>query len=267
MCHTTRVTRWVVEKKWWYSQVSTNGRGRGVIKLIRLHQWIDMLWLPIFGAQLVILASPVLPTIPSSVCALLHLLGGFLWFNSYLRGLAIALSRSDNASSNPKKPNRDVKLFYRLYYLHQGRLSRYLKEEGLVRALYWSSPAVSALLMFLNVAENLVLHAERPSLFFYSYCAKTPFDSELLRELVVMKLAILCIFPSLFLELFVHVAIFVKQTKIESRATVFELRGGRLVSRQRHQGGDSIGLNASNSFGIKPALLKKDESRDEEEVT
>ena len=75
-----------------HPQVSTNTRGRGVIKLIGLHQWIDMMWLPIIGTQLVILASPTAP-MPAVACALLHLVGGFLWFNSYLRGLAIALSR------------------------------------------------------------------------------------------------------------------------------------------------------------------------------
>ena len=94
---------------------------------------------------------------------------------------------------------------------------------------------MSAILIVLNVTENLALHSESPSLFFYSYCTKTPFDLRLRKELVVMKLAILCICPSIILELVVHIAIFVKQTKIESRATVFEIRDGRLVSQQRHQ--------------------------------
>ena len=75
-------------------QVSSDARGRGTIKLIRLHQWIDMLWLPIMAAQLAILASPA-TQMPIVACLLSQLVYGFLWFNSYFRGLAIALSRYD----------------------------------------------------------------------------------------------------------------------------------------------------------------------------
>ena len=126
-------------------------------------------------------------------------------------------------------------MFYRLYYLHQGWLSGYVEEDNLVSTLYRSSPVVAAILNALNVTENFVLHTESPFLSFYSYCAKTPFHSQHVKDLVIMKLIILIISLSLFLELLAYIAIFIKQTKIESQATVYEVRGGRLVSRQRHQ--------------------------------
>ena len=70
---------------------------------------------------------------------------------------------------------------------------------------------VAAVLNSLNVTENLMLHTESPYLSFYSYCAKTPFHSQHLKDLVIIKPIILAIFLTLFLELLAYIAIFIKQ--------------------------------------------------------
>ena len=58
---------------------------------------------------------------------------------------------------------------------------------------------------------------------------------DLINDLVMLNLFMWCIVPSLVAELCVHVAVLVKQTRIESRATVYVVKNNVLVSRQRHQ--------------------------------
>ena len=74
------------------NQVSTEARGRGTIKLIAIHHWLDMGWIPIIAAQMGILATPA-TVMPTVACILLQMGFGILWFNSYQRGLVIAFSR------------------------------------------------------------------------------------------------------------------------------------------------------------------------------
>ena len=65
----------------------------------------------------------------------------------------------------------------------------------------------------------------------YSYCSKTPYLTEIFSDQLFPKLSMGCMMLSLFAELCVHMAIFVKKTKIENRAEVFEINGTRIVSR------------------------------------
>ena len=64
-----------------------------------------------------------------------------------------------------------------------------------------------------------------------SYCSKTPYDTEIFSSQVFPALSMCCMMVSLFAELCVHMAIFAKQTRIETRAEVYEIRGTRIVSR------------------------------------
>ena len=93
----------------------------------------------------------------------------------------------------------------------------------------------SAFLFMGWAIENWAKHSQSPVLAFYSYCSKTTFEPEIAREMLFMKVETVWFTVSFFLEFVTHISIFIKQTEIESRATVFELRGGRLVSKQRHQ--------------------------------
>ena len=72
-------------------------------------------------------------------------------------------------------------------------------------------------------------------MFGFSYCAKTPFPTHLSDELKVFSLYLCISFPCLVAELCTHIVILVKQTRIEARATVYEVKNNQLISRQRHQ--------------------------------
>ena len=109
-----------------------------------------------------------------------------------------------------------------------------MKEDGVLNILFWFSPALSAILIVLQIGENFVRFSDRPVLFYYSYCAKTPFPAEVVGDLAVFKLMMLCTVPVLIGEMCCHIAIFAKQWQIESRATVYVIKNNRLVSRQRH---------------------------------
>ena len=76
----------------WYLRVSSNARGRGVLRLIKLQYCINLLSLPAILTELVILAMPS-ESMPTLVCLYLEWTVGFVRFNHYLGGLAIALSR------------------------------------------------------------------------------------------------------------------------------------------------------------------------------
>ena len=134
-----------------------------------------------------------------------------------------------------------------------------MKEEGVLKILFWFSPALSAILIVLQIGENFVRFSDRPVLFYYSYCAKTPFPAEVVGDLAVFKLMMLCTVPVLIGEMCCHIAIFAKQWKIEARATVYvrnqeqssrletetpqkcgECHGPRRFVRGEHSGNDPL---------------------------
>ena len=73
-------------------QVSRNTSGRGVLRLIKLHQRLNLLCLPALCTELTVLAWP-LRAMPPSLCACLEWTVAFVSVNRYLSGLPIALSR------------------------------------------------------------------------------------------------------------------------------------------------------------------------------
>ena len=95
-----------------------------------------------------------------------------------------------------------------------------------MKFLYWSTPAITVLIVSLVIGENVMLHADNPLLFHYSYCRKTPFPLEIQDNLIIYNLWItLFILPILFAVLILNSIIIVKHTKIESRATVHVISG------------------------------------------
>ena len=83
---------------------------------------------------------------------------------------------------------------------------------------------------------EIFFYSDNPLYLHFSYCAKTPFAfDEIFPSLIMPRLTLCLVFPSLIGELAAHIAIFVKLSKIEARAEVYEIRGNRLVSRMRHQ--------------------------------
>ena len=76
----------------WHLQVSTGVSGRGVIRLIRLNQGINLLCVPLIVSEMLILAWP-LQNLPSAVCAAFEWTVGFMRANHLLSGLSVALCR------------------------------------------------------------------------------------------------------------------------------------------------------------------------------
>ena len=76
----------------WHLQVANNNSGRGVLRLIRLHTWINLFCVPMICADLIILASPS-KKMPLYMCGCLEWVKTFTWVNSSFRGLMIALGR------------------------------------------------------------------------------------------------------------------------------------------------------------------------------
>ena len=111
-----------------------------------------------------------------------------------------------------------------------------ITEESVIKFLYWYSPVVSGLLTSLHIFEGLFLFPDNPMLFYYSFCKKTPFPSDMINEnAIVFKIYVtLFITPSLIAEMCSHIAILIKQTRIENNATVYMVKDDQLVSRQRH---------------------------------
>ena len=64
-----------------------------------------------------------------------------------------------------------------------------MKEDGVLKILFWFSPALSAILIVLQIGENFVRFSDRPVLFYYSYCAKTPFPAEVVGDLYLVPVA------------------------------------------------------------------------------
>ena len=112
---------------------------------------------------------------------------------------------------------------------------KWIKEESVVKFLYWYSPVLSGSFITLHMFESFVVYYDNPMLFYCSFCAKSPFPPELVDDVVIFKIfLILFITPSLIAEMCTHVAVFVKQTRIENRATVYIVKNDQRVSRQRH---------------------------------
>ena len=78
----------------------------------------------------------------------------------------------------------------------------------------------------LQVGENFMLHMENPVLFYYSYCAKTPYPLEIQDNLIICHLWFtLFVLPTLIAVLILYSIVIVKHTKIESSATVHVISG------------------------------------------
>ena len=74
-------------------QVPTTNRGRGVLRVMKVHQWINLLCVPVMITQLAILASPE-DEMPTWLCIGFEWTTGFLWINGcYLKGFSVALGR------------------------------------------------------------------------------------------------------------------------------------------------------------------------------
>ena len=76
----------------WHLQVCSNASGRGVLRLIKLHHFINLLCVPAIVMELIILALPT-TSMPALACLSLEWAVGFVRANRYLGGLAIALIR------------------------------------------------------------------------------------------------------------------------------------------------------------------------------
>ena len=73
-------------------QVASDARGRGVLRLILLHQWVNLACVPVLCTDLVMLAAPS-AEIPAPVCVLFEYGVDFVFTNRLVGGLSIALGR------------------------------------------------------------------------------------------------------------------------------------------------------------------------------
>ena len=73
-------------------QVANNTSGRGVLRLIQFHAFLNLICLPVICADIIILAYPVMK-MPRYMCACLEWALTFIWINGSFRGLVIALGR------------------------------------------------------------------------------------------------------------------------------------------------------------------------------
>ena len=142
--------------------------------------------------------------------------------------------------------------FFRLYYLFQGQKVAFISEDGAMKFLYWYSPILTGLIMTLHIMESLMLHSDSPMLFHYSFCMKTPFSSELYDTVNVMRSVVaLIMIPSMIAEMCLHIAVLLKQTRIENNASVYIVKNDQQVSRQRHKRNVVSALGHSMSFALR----------------
>ena len=141
------------------------------------------------------------------------------------------MSLLSRISDPPSSAKFAIIFYFRLYYLIQSPQTGSIKEETLIRVLYWACPLLASFLTTFTIAENFLFNSDDPMLFFYSYCSKRPYLTEMFSDQLFPKLSMCCMMFSLFAEMCAHMAIFVKKTKIETRAEVYEIRGARIVSR------------------------------------
>ena len=103
--------------------------------------------------------------------------------------------------------------------------------------LLYAGPVMGGVGITFYFAENLLHEIYFGQGLFYheNYCANKPFSLTDAGALISTRVGISVVMISLFLELFCQLAIFVKRTKIELKAEVYEIRGQVVVSRMRHQ--------------------------------
>ena len=133
-----------------------------------------------------------------------------------------------------------------------------IDEESLFKYLSWISPSISALIAAMHLSENLYFYRSMPNMLFYSCCSKTPMpppSKHTAFAFMSLKIYVICALFCIVLELCAHVAIFRKQTQVESRSSSeYIVRNNQRVSSQRHQGPNSIEKVVGLSFGLKNGL-------------
>ena len=102
------------------------------------------------------------------------------------------------------------------------------------------APLLSAVLVILLLAENILFHYDEHLLFHYRYCSNMPIsatDMSKFGDLFICRLFTCLSILSLMTELCCHIVIYMKKTTIESRTQgeVYEISGSQLVSQMRHQ--------------------------------
>ena len=124
----------------------------------------------------------------------------------------------------------------------------YIKKESLMQILFWLSPILGGIFTTSHMVENIV--HDNCYLFHYSYCGKTSFSPEIVYNLFITNSCMCLTTMSIFSEFLAHIWILVKQTNIESRAQVYEIRGNRLVCQMRHQRNVVSALGHFFSFAL-----------------
>ena len=101
--------------------------------------------------------------------------------------------------------------------------------------LYWSTPAVTAFILALHTGENIILHGDHPLMFYFSYCAKTPFPFPVLKDMVMLSFYVsISAMLSLVTILLIYTFIFFKLNQLQSSATL-HLEFPAPATRFRHQ--------------------------------
>ena len=120
-----------------------------------------------------------------------------------------------------------------------------------MKFLYWYSPFLSGIIMIFHIVENFVRYPSNPMLFYHSFCKKSPFPSDLIDDVIIFKIFVMIVMtPSLIAEMCIHIAVLVKQTKIENNASVYIIKNDHRVSRQRHQRNVISAIGHFMSFAI-----------------
>ena len=117
-----------------------------------------------------------------------------------------------------------------------------------MRVLYWLSPVTAGFFTTLHMIENILYN--NSYLFHYSYCGKTTFDPDKIHYLIIGNSCLMLTTLSITAELIAHMFIYVRQTKIENRAQVYEIRGNQLVCQTRHQRNVVSALGHFLSFAV-----------------
>ena len=145
----------------------------------------------------------------------------------------------------------------RLYYLFNGTIKvAFINEKSVFKLLIWFSPLLSGIYSTFRIMENLVRYGlGSPPLFYYSYCGKTPFPTNLINESKVYLVHGMICIVCLVSEIFCHITILVKQTKIESRANIYVLKDNKVVSTKRHHRNIVSAVGHLASFFISMAQV------------
>ena len=117
-----------------------------------------------------------------------------------------------------------------------------------MQTLYWLSPITAGFFTTLHMLENILY--DNDYLFHYSYCGKTSFAPKIVYNLIIGNSCMILTTLSITGELIAHMFIYVRQTKIENRAQVYEIRGNHLVCQKRHQRNVVSALGHFFSFAV-----------------